>query len=134
MARNGSADHAGVSTLPPRAPNEEVPRNAKGTLLVIGGNENKEGHRPILSELARRAGAGKLAVVTLASEEPEQQWQEYSGIFSELGVKRLVQLDARGREDLIGEAHAQDLEGSDVIFFAGGDQLKITSKLGGTHL
>jgi cyanophycinase len=53
-----------------------IPSNPAGTLIVIGGNENKEGHRPILEELAKRVGDGKLVIATLASEEPDEQWEE----------------------------------------------------------
>lgn len=118
-----------------RSPNQDVPQNAKGTHIVIGGNENKERHRPILSELARRAGSGKLVIVTVASEEPEEQWKEYSRTFADLGVNNVVQLDARDRQDLVGDNHLNDvIEGATVIFFAGADQMKITSKMGGTRL
>ena len=36
--------------------------DARGSLLIIGGHETKEGHRPILEELARRTEKGKLVV------------------------------------------------------------------------
>ena len=106
----------------------------KGTLIVIGGRERKEGHRPILADLAGRVGSGKLMVVTLASEEPEDQWKEYSRVFTELGIKKIEQLDGRRREDLLAGDMEHRLDGVSVIFFAGGDQLKIASKFGGTPI
>jgi cyanophycinase len=133
MGQNRPSNGTGVSEVyADRSPNEEVPQAARGTLLIIGGNENKEGHRPILAELASRVGSGKLVVVTMASEEPEEQWKEYSRTFRDIGLKNVVQLDARSREDLVGDNRLKDLEGATGIFFAGGDQLKITSKMGGT--
>jgi cyanophycinase len=101
---------------------------------VIGGNENKEGHRPILEELAKRAGGGKLVVATIASEEPEPQWEEYRRVFSELGVRQISQLDVRRREELVTDQHLELLANARVVFFAGGDQMKITSRFGGTPL
>jgi cyanophycinase len=115
-------------------PVNSAPCDAKGTLVIIGGNECKEGHRPILDDVARRAGSGKLLVATLASEEPEEQWEEYSRVFKGLGVKKVEQLDARRREDLVGDDLVRRLDGVSVVFFAGGDQMKITSKFGGTPL
>jgi cyanophycinase len=105
-----------------------------GALLIIGGNENKDGHRPILEHLARRAGTGKLVVATMASEEPEAQWEEYSRVFHELGVANLQHLDIRAREEVVQNPSTATLEGAEVIFFTGGDQMKITSRFGGTPL
>src|SRR3982750_1360593 len=65
---------------------DATPCHPKGMLVVIGGHEQKEGHRPILEVLAKRVGSGKLVVATLASEEPESQWKEYERSFRELGV------------------------------------------------
>jgi len=111
-----------------------VPCDAKGTLVIIGGNESKEGHRPILADLAQRAGSGKVVVATLASEEPEKQWEEYSRIFKSLGARKIEQLNAKSREDLVDEDLVRRLDGVSLLFFAGGDQMKITSKFGGTPI
>jgi cyanophycinase len=107
---------------------------AKGTLVIIGGHENKDGNPTILAELARRVGSGKLVISTMASEEPTEQWDEYSRVFRELGVKRMEQMDARSREQIVTQDHAEVLKDASVIFFAGGDQLKIASRFGGTPL
>jgi cyanophycinase len=109
-------------------------RRARGTLILIGGSEDKQGGRMILSEVARRAGDGTLVVATLASERPDYQWQRYQQVFSELGVKRLEHLGAAGREDVVDPRLVKLLEDATAIFFTGGDQVKITSKLGGTPL
>src|SRR4051794_38636330 len=111
-----------------------IPADPAGTLIIIGGHENKEGHRPILEAIAKRVGDGKLIVATLASEEPDPQWETYNKAFRELGVERIEHLDARERHDLMTEDLVELLEGASVVFFAGGDQLKITSKFGGTVL
>lgn len=113
---------------------ESTPFRPEGTLIVIGGNEEKEGHRPILELIAKRAGAGKLVVLTIASEEPEEQWKTYQKTFRELGVARLEQFDARSREELLEQSRPEMLDERTVVFFAGGDQMKITSKFGGTPL
>jgi len=71
-----------------------------------------------------------LLVATFASEQPQQQWEEYRKVFRSLGVKRVAQLDARTRSDLLSSQLEEAMSAS-VIFFAGGDQLKITSRFGG---
>jgi cyanophycinase len=114
--------------------NRQHRASAKGALLLIGGHEDQKGDRVILQELARRAKKGKLVVATLASEEPGAQWQEYEQTFRELGVQRIEQLDVRRRKELLDNPRLDLLEDASVVFFAGGDQLKITTKLGGTPL
>src|SRR3982751_6716722 len=113
---------------------DSTPFRPEGTLIVIGGNEAKEGHRPILELIAKRARAGKLVVFTIASEEPGDQWENYQKTFKELGVDRLEQFDARSREELLAQSRPEMLDPGTVVFFAGGDQMKITSKFGGTPL
>jgi cyanophycinase len=128
-SRNGKNGH------PPAVPPlHATPTAPKGTLIVIGGRENKEGHKPILEEVARRIGNGKLVIATLASDEPEEQWATYQKVFRELGVKQTAQLDVRSRRDLLEHNAGLDLlEGATGLFFAGGDQMKITSRFGGTQ-
>src|SRR4051812_39241360 len=78
-----------------------IPNQPHGSLIIIGGHENKEGHRPILQEIARHVKDGKLIVATLASEEPEEQWNIYNGTFRDIGVSRIEHLDVRKREELL---------------------------------
>lgn len=61
----------------------------KGTLIIIGGHEEKKGDQPILSEVASHArkGKGRLVVVTVASNVPEELSNEYRLIFEGLGLK-----------------------------------------------
>jgi cyanophycinase len=125
--------------VPPKIANHvpplhAVPEHAKGGLIVIGGHENKKGHKPILEEVARRVGHGKLVIATFGSEEPQEQWEEYREVFKSIGVKRIAHLDARTRDDLIAEPKLDVTDGASVLFFGGGDQLKITSRFGGTPL
>jgi len=102
----------------------------QGRLIIIGGGEKKDPERKILKEVARQADGGKLVVVTVATEEPDESWEEYWQIFQELGVKNLEHLDVRIREQAKTEEALQAVKGASVVFFTGGDQLKITSQLG----
>ena len=111
-----------------------VPLEEEGTLVLIGGKENKIGDVTILSEFARLAGSGKLVIATLASEQALQQWDTYRDIFTTLGIKNLQHLAIATREQAVEMDAAEVLRGTTAIFFTGGDQLKIASKLGGTSL
>lgn len=102
--------------------------------MVIGGGEDKTGHQEVLAEVARLVGAGPLVIATLASSEAERQWPEYKKVFRKLGVKELRHLAVSDRSDAVGRAAMETVANAKGVFFTGGDQLKITSDLGGTKL
>lgn len=104
----------------------------QGTLILIGGSEDKVGARLILCEVAKHVGAGKLVVATVASEIPELQWATYSAVFRELGVGSVEHLSIATREQASDPARTAVLNDATAVFFTGGDQLKITSRLAGT--
>ncbi|HUQ87022.1 MAG TPA: cyanophycinase [Vicinamibacterales bacterium] len=118
-----------LSHVPPL---HAVPRNSKGSLLIIGGNETKQVTNPILEELTAHIGRGKLVIATFASNEPSPQWERYRRLFKKMGVRRIEHLDARSRDELMINPLEKITEGASAIFFGGGDQLKITSRFGGT--
>jgi cyanophycinase len=101
-----------------------------GALVVIGGHEDKEGEKLILRDLARRAGRGKIVVATVASDQPEEYWNTYERIFRGLGVPHVFHLDVRTRDEAKSGRKVHILDDASVVFFTGGDQLKITSLLG----
>jgi cyanophycinase len=113
---------------------DDAPPHSPGTLMMIGGNEDKSGNRTILTAFARLVGGGRLVVATLASEEPEYQWETYSTLFRHFGINDIVHLAAQTRDEFAGGAHMACMDGAAAVFFTGGDQLKITNKLGGTAI
>lgn len=106
----------------------------RGTMILIGGSEDKVGARIILSEVARRAGDGTFVVASIASEEPDRQWDRYHKVFTELGVTRLKHLAITEREEVLNPDVATIFDDATAVFFTGGDQVKIASKIGGTEL
>lgn len=106
----------------------------RGTIMLIGGAEDKAGEQVILKDVARRAGAGKLVIATVATAHPEDAWRDYQKTFKALGVRRLAHLHVRDRNAAHDEATAGMVDDARVIFFTGGDQVRITSLIGGTPL
>lgn len=104
----------------------------KGTLIIIGGHEDKAGDRNILKEVARRArqDSGRIVMITVASQEPDELAKDYQNVFGELGVKQIDMLDIRTRDQAYDEANIEKILGARVVFFTGGDQLRITSQIG----
>ncbi len=101
-------------------------------LIVIGGHEDKKGDRAILKEVARRTGAGKLVITTVATKEPAGMFEDYDRIFRRLGVKHISKLEIDERHEARDERKASALDDAVAVFFTGGDQLKITSQIGDT--
>ena len=105
-------------------------RRIDRSLIIIGGHEDKSDEKLILRAVADRVGSGKLVVATVASKLPEKLWEEYENIFRGLGVKHVYKLSIETREEAMSEKSLRILDGTSVVFFTGGDQVKITSQLG----
>lgn len=106
----------------------------QGTLVVIGGAEDKNGKCEILRKVAELAGGeeAKLVIITAATEMPEGVGEEYHKIFKRLGVNKIKVLNIESREEASDGKSLQVIDEASGIFFTGGDQLRITSLLGGT--
>ena len=98
---------------------------------MVGGHEDKEGDALIHRELVRRAGGGAVVVVTVASTVPDELWRDYEPMYRRLGVDDVRHLDVCSRDDEASDAALATLDGATAVFFTGGDQLRITSLLGG---
>jgi len=109
-------------------------RGRTGTLIIIGGHEDKGDDPLILKEVVSRIGDGKLVVATVASALPDEMWEDYQRVFRRLGVKHLFRLDVESHEDAYSDGKRRILEDADGVFFTGGDQLKITSLIGASPI
>jgi cyanophycinase len=106
---------------------------ASETLIATGGREDKVGDKDILGEVARRIGAGKLVVTTVASEGGKDElFEEYERLFRGLGLRHDYRLPVLDRQETRSGAKVRILEGAAGVFFTGGDQLRITSQIGDT--
>jgi cyanophycinase len=105
-----------------------------GELIIIGGHEDKGSEPEILKTVAERADKGLLLIATLASSLAKEQWEEYRKVFGKLGVKKLDHLDLETRAESADDRRVELVKQAKVIFFTGGDQLRITSSFGGSRL
>ena len=127
---NGSSRSASPRPVPVRPGHPSESKQPRGTLIIIGGHEDKEHDKLILRAVAGRVGSGKLVLVTVASEVPDELWKDYQKVFGELGVKRIVHLHVDTRAEAKLEENHGVLDGATVVFLTGGEQLKLTSQLG----
>lgn len=110
------------------------PQLHQGSIVAIGGDEDKTRNMVVLKSLLGEAKGKKsnVVVVTTASAEPERRKADYSKAFRTLGVTDLTFIYIDSREQSFDPQVYNQLEGADVVFFSGGDQLRLTSLLGGT--
>jgi cyanophycinase len=108
----------------------------RGRLMAIGGGEDKEKDCLILKEFVRLSGDGKarIVVLTTATDKPEEVAAEYLEVFKRLGAKQVVAVDVSQRSDALKPENIEAVKKATGIFFTGGDQLHITSLMGGTEL
>jgi len=118
-----------------------------GTLIPIGGNEDKgieeseqytlefisEG---ILFHVVKEAGGidANIVVIPTASSIPVEVGENYMEAFTTLGCKNVTILDIRSKEDSEKQASIDLIKAANCVMFSGGDQSKITDKIGGTAI
>ena len=110
----------------------KVKSKKKGTLIIIGGKEDKSGDMHILTEFAQLIGKKKMVIVTIASAMPNDIWDDYKKIFFSMGLKNLAHFSVEQHEEAKQPHQLKIFENTHAVFFTGGDQLKITTKIGGT--
>lgn len=105
-----------------------------GNLLIIGGAEDKWGQSSVLRNAIEMCGGteSKIVVLTTATKKPQEVGDEYRAVFKRLGVEKIDILNIDSRNDANEDSVAQKLSSAAGVFFTGGDQLRITSILGGT--
>ncbi len=119
----------------------------KGTLIPIGGNEDKgldenemytlefidEG---ILYHVVKESGGvnANIVVIPTASSIPVEVGENYLSAFKKLGCKNIEVLDIRSKKDSETENAIELVKNANCIMFSGGDQSKITDKIGDTTI
>jgi len=109
---------------------------ADGTVIVIGGAEDKVRDRVILSRFVSLAGGAdaRIVVISTASSLGAEAGQRYRQVFGELGVKRFKPIHAVTRNQANDESFVAALSDATGIFLTGGNQLRLSSTIGGTRL
>jgi len=111
---------------------ESIP-GSRGFVIPIGGAEDKVSDRAILKRFSRLAGgrAAKVAVIPTASQEADTG-RRYRDVFGSLGVDEVEILDYRKRGDAERGDWIEALERCTGVFLTGGNQLRLSTILGGT--
>jgi cyanophycinase len=107
-----------------------------GTVIVIGGAEDKIRDRIILNRFVTLAGGEDAIVVVIstASSLGHEAGERYRQIFTELGAHTVRPLHAMTRAQANDEKFVRAVLDATGIFLTGGNQLRLSSTLGGTRL
>jgi cyanophycinase len=107
-----------------------------GTVMVIGGAEDKIRDRVILNRFCSLAGGPDAVVVVIstASSLGFEAGERYREIFTGLGIKTIRPLHAMSRAQANDPTYVRQLDDATGIFLTGGNQLRLSSTVGGTLL
>ena len=107
-----------------------------GSVIIIGGAEDKVRDRVILGRFVALAGGADatIAVISTASSLGPEAGARYKAVFGELGVKRIRPIHAITRTQANDDAEIRPIHEATGIFLTGGNQLRLSSTIGGTRL
>lgn len=111
------------------------PEHIGGHLVIIGGAEDKYNERRLLRKFVALAGdrEARILIVPVASDYPEFSADVYTQTFRKLGLQHIKVLRATSRQEVINADAESLLEDVTGVFLSGGDQMRLTSVLGGTE-
>ncbi|AIG29913.1 cyanophycinase [Flavobacterium psychrophilum] len=126
--------------------------NIQGKLVIIGGAVDKgsftetnlddnssnnlnffeEGILKRIIDESKHKTESRIEVITTASKIPKEIGPEYVKALNYLGANNVDILNIERREEAMDPVIVARLKAADVVMFTGGDQLRLTSILGGT--
>jgi len=105
----------------------------RGWIVPIGGAENKENDRRVLARFVAVSGGENADIVVIpTASRMNETGPRYEKLFRELGAARVSVMDFDTRRDCQETNRLSRLEQATGIFFTGGNQLRLTTLLGGT--
>ena len=105
----------------------------RGWIIPIGGAENKENDRHILERFVRVSGGRDADIVVIpTASRLHETGPRYERLFRDIGAARVTVMDFDTRRDCHEPGRLQRLEQASGVFFTGGNQLRLTTLLGGT--
>ncbi len=105
----------------------------RGFVIPIGGAEERIDDPVILQRFVELCGGSDANIVIIpTASQLEETGPNYEVVFAELGVANAVSLPITTREDAQREDYVEELAKATGIFITGGNQLRLSTILGGT--
>ena len=108
----------------------------EGHVIVIGGAEDKVRERVILARFIKLAGGhdARIAVISTASSLGPLAGEMYRRVFGELGAAEVHPIHTTTRAQCSDPIAVRTVREATGIFLTGGNQLRLSSTIGGTPL
>lgn len=119
---------AALSLGPACSTKSPVAPRPKGHLFIVGGGDRDEPLMRRYVELAKGFGTGRVVIFTMASSVPLEVGPELVAEFRNYGVKDVVYHQLT-RDEAMKADSPKILDGVSAIWFAGGDQARLTAVL-----
>ena len=108
--------------------------DGRGYIIPVGGAEEKIGDVTILRRFAALCGSQcRIAIIPTASEQTDTG-ARYEKLFRELGAAEARSLPIHERADAVQQDMLDILDGAEGIFLTGGNQLRLSTMIGGTPM
>ncbi len=107
----------------------------RGLVIPIGGAEDKISGKAILSRFVDVCGGSDAHIVVIpTASQLEDTGRRYRDIFTSVGVAEITILDITRRDEGEREDYLDALGRSTGIFLTGGNQMRLSTILGGTSV
>lgn len=107
----------------------------RGFIIPVGGAEDKEGQADILRRFLEVSGGKSARIVVIpTASKLEDTGRRYEKLFKKLGADEAKALPLFTREDCAKDEWLSYIEKANGIFVTGGNQLRLSTILGGTPM
>ena len=107
----------------------------RGWIIPIGGAEEKENSPAILRRFVELAGGSSADIVVIpTASQLQSTGPRHERIFGDLGAERVTAIDFDTRRDCHEPGRLERLQQASGVFFTGGNQLRLSTLLGGTPI
>ncbi len=117
------------------SPAPSTDNSQRGYIIPIGGAEEKLGNPEILERFVNLCGGtdARISIIPTASQL-EDTGRNYEKLFRKLGCKHARVLAFETREDCQSSEDLAYIDKSHGVFMTGGNQLRLSTTLGGTEV
>ncbi len=117
------------------SPAPSTENSQRGYIIPIGGAEEKLGNPEILERFVSLCGGtdARISIIPTASQL-EDTGRNYEKLFRKLGCKHARVLAFESREDCQSSEDLAYIDKSHGVFMTGGNQLRLSTTLGGTEV
>ena len=108
---------------------------SRGYIIPIGGAEEKDENPIILERFVEVCGGEDARIVVIpTASRLRHTGSHYEEVFDELGAREVRSIAVASREDCEKERVLSKIENATGVFITGGNQLRLSTIMGGTSL